>query len=270
MRDMIGYVNRKKKKTNLSKVWNFILTIILPVLILVAWELAVRNGMLNGNVVPAPSKLLETFLGLVSSGKLQEGLLISFKRVLIGFVIASILGILIGFFMGLFASVNRALSSLVNILRPIPTVALVPIFIIAMGIGEAANIAIIIVGALWSVLLNTTAGVMSVDRKLMELAYVYRIKKVKAVFSIILPSALFNIFTGLRLGIGGAWMSVVAAEMIGATSGIGYMITFAKSLAQAANMYVLVLVIGIIGFIIDRILLFFQNMVQKKFCGITA
>ena len=82
-----------------------------------------------------------------------------------------------------------------------------------------------------------------------------------------MPSALYNIFTGLRLGIGGAWMSVVAAEMIGATSGIGYMIMFAKSLAQAANMYVLVLVIGIIGFIIDRILLVFQKKVRKKFCG---
>lgn len=270
MNDMIGYANKKKEKTKLNIIWNFLLTIFLPVLILLTWELAVRSGNLNGNVVPAPSKLWETFVNLVSSGKLQEGLLISFKRVIIGFLIASILGILIGFFMGLFASVNRALASLVNLLRPIPTVALVPIFIIVMGIGEGANIAIIIVGALWPILLNTTAGVMSVDRKLMELAYVYRISKVKAVFKIILPSALFSIFTGLRLGIGGAWMSVVAAEMIGATSGIGYMITFAKSLAQAANMYVLVLVIGIIGFFIDRILLLFQNMVQKKFCGITA
>lgn len=267
---MIGYANKTKKQTKLGKVWNVILTVLLPILILVAWELAVKAGKLNGNVVPPPSKLAKTFVDLVSSGKLQAGLLVSFKRVLIGFLIAAVFGILIGFVMGLFASVNRALASLVNILRPVPTVALVPIFIIVMGIGEGANISIIVVGALWSILLNTTAGVMSVDRKLMELAYVYRISKVKAMFKIILPSALYSIFTGLRLGIGGAWMSVVAAEMIGATSGIGYMIMFAKSLAQAANMYVLVLVIGVIGFLIDRILLFFQNLVQKKFCGING
>ena len=124
------------------------------------------------------------------------------------------------------------------------------------------------IGAVWSILLNTTAGVLSVDRKLMELAYVYRLRKRDIIFRIVLPSAMYSIITGLRLGIGGAWMSVVAAEMIGATSGIGYMIMFAKSLAQAANMYVLVIVIGIIGFIIDRILLFFQNQVRKKFCGI--
>lgn len=265
---MIGYANKTKKKTKLTKLWNVILSLLLPVLILVAWEMAVNAGKLNGNVVPAPTTLWKTFVELVSSGKLQQGLLVSFQRVLIGFLIAAVLGVVIGFFMGLFASVNRALASLVNILRPIPTVALVPIFIIVMGVGEAANISIILIGALWAVLLNTIAGVMSVDRKLMELAYVYRISKVKAVFKIILPSALYNIFTGLRLGIGGAWMSVVAAEMIGATSGIGYMIMFAKALSQAANMYVLVLVIGIIGFLIDRILLFFQNKVQKKFCGI--
>jgi sulfonate transport system permease protein len=167
--------------------------------------------------------------------------------------------------MGIFRPFNQALSSLVNILRPIPTIALVPIFIIVLGLGEPANIAIIVVGAVWPILLNTSTGVRSVDRKLMELAYVYRIGKRKTLFRIILPSALTSIITGLRIGIGGAWMSVVAAEMIGASSGIGYMIMFAKSLAQAANMYVLVLVIGVIGFLIDRILLTFQKAVMKKF-----
>ena len=169
--------------------------------------------------------------------------------------------------MGLFTPVNKMLSSLVNILRPIPVIALIPIFIIILGIGEPANISIIIIGALWPVLLNTLAGVLSVDRKLLEVAYVYRISRRKIIFRIVLPSALYHILTGLRLGIGGAWVSVVAAEMIGATSGIGYMIMFAKSLAQAANMYVLVLVIGVIGFLIDRVLLIFQNHISKRFAG---
>ena len=264
---MIGYVKAVQTESRIEPIKKLFLTILLPVLILVLWEISVARGAINGNVVPAPSKLWTTFLSLLLSGKLVEGLLISLRRVLIGFLVAAVFGVVIGFLMGLFASFNRAMSSLVNILRPIPTIALTPIFIIVMGVGEATNVSIIIIGALWSILLNTTAGVMSVDRKLMELAYVYRVRKRDIIFRIILPSALYNIFTGLRLGIGGAWMSVVAAEMIGATSGIGYMIMFAKSLAQAANMYVLVLVIGIIGFIIDRILLVFQKKVRKKFCG---
>ena len=263
---MIGYV-KDQKKSKLDPLKKFLLTILLPVFILIMWEWSVAHGTLNGNVVPPPTTLLKTLLGLIESGKLQEGLSISFGRVIAGFLIASIFGVLIGFLMGLFSSFNRAMASLINVLRPIPTIALTPIFIIVLGVGEATNVSIIIIGAIWSILLNTTAGVMNVDRKLMELAYVYRLRKRDVVFRIILPSALYNIITGLRLGIGGAWMSVVSAEMIGASSGIGYMIMFARSLAQAANMYVLVLVNGLIGFIIDRILLVFQKQVRKKFCG---
>lgn len=265
---MIGYVKEKETNTKTERLKNFILAIILPVLLLLLWEWNVSKGVLNGNVVPAPTTLWNTFLGLVTSGKLLEGFAVSFKRVLIGFLIASFLGIGIGFLMGLFLPFQKAMSSLVNILRPIPTIALVPIFIIVLGVGEATNISIIMIGAVWSILLNTTAGVMSVDRKLMELAYVYRLPKRDIIFRIVLPSAMYSIITGLRLGIASAWMSVVAAEMIGATSGIGYMIMFAKSLAQAANMYVLVIVIGVIGFLIDKILQFFQNQVRRKFCGI--
>lgn len=266
---MIGYVKHAKKKTPQQTVKNLFLSVVLPVAILILWEIGVRQGRINGNVIPAPTTLWKTFLSLLTSGKLQQGLVISFERVIEGFLIAGVIGIFFGFLMGLFASFNRIMASIVNILRPIPTIALIPIFIIVLGIGEPANISIIVVGAIWPILLNTTAGVMSVDRKLMELAYVYRIGKRKVLFQIILPSALYSIITGLRLGIGGAWMSVVAAEMIGATSGIGYLIMFAKSLAQAANMYVLVLVIGIVGFLIDRILLVLQNKVSKKFCGST-
>ena len=267
---MIGFNRKTKNKTPFGVIINLILTVIVPVTILVLWEMAVRQGLVNKNLVPPPTKLWQTFLYLITSGKLLAGLAISFKRVFAGFFIASAAGILLGFFMGLFKPINRAMSSLVNILRPIPTIALIPIFIIVLGIGESANISIIVIGALWSILLNTTAGVLSVDRKLMELAYVYRIGQSKVVFQIILPSALYSIITGLRLGIGGAWMSVVAAEMIGATSGIGYMIMFAKSLAQAANMYVLVLVIGIIGLMIDRILLLCQNSIRKRFLATEA
>lgn len=263
---MIGYHVNEEKKSFISTGKNIFYAVFLPVLLLILWEWAADTGRINGNVIP-PSRLAETFVQLVTSGKLAQGLLISFQRVLIGFLIASVVGIVLGFLMGLFTPVNKMLSSLVNILRPIPVIALIPIFIIILGIGEPANISIIIIGALWPVLLNTLAGVLSVDRKLLEVAYVYRISRRKIIFRIVLPSALYHILTGLRLGIGGAWVSVVAAEMIGATSGIGYMIMFAKSLAQAANMYVLVLVIGVIGFLIDRVLLIFQNHISKRFAG---
>lgn len=257
--------SRLNNKGHFHLLTDFLLSVILPVLILILWEWGVRCGKINGNVIPPPTKLLSTFSQLVASGKLIQGLMISFRRVLEGFAIASVVGISVGFFMGLFAAVNRMLSSIINILRPIPVIALIPIFIIILGVGEAANLSIIIIGAVWPILLNTVAGVLSVDQKLVEVAYVYGLSRKKIIFQILLPSALNHILTGLRLGIGGAWVSVVAAEMIGATSGIGYMIMFAKSLAQAANMYVLVLVIGVIGFLVDRILLLVQERVSRRF-----
>ncbi|MBR1392463.1 MAG: ABC transporter permease [Ruminococcus sp.] len=258
-------MNNTESRGAAVRIKNFILALILPAALLFLWERGVKNGSINGNVIPAPSKLLDTFIKLVKNGKLAEGLTISFQRVIEGFLIAAVIGIVLGFLMGLFASFNRLLSSVVNILRPIPVVALIPIIIIILGVGEPANVSIIVIGALWPILLNTTAGVMSTDKKLLELAYVYRLSKPKQYFQIVLPSALYSILTGLRLGVSGAWMSVVAAEMIGATSGIGYLIMFSKSLAQAANMYVLVLVVGIIGYLIDKILLILQNKISGRF-----
>ena len=258
-------MNEVSKNTTATKVKNIFLALLLPVLILALWEIGVRSGNINGNVIPAPTKLVQTFISLIESGKLQEGLLISFQRVIIGFVIAAVIGVVVGFFMGIFATFNRLLASLVNILRPIPVVALIPILIIILGVGESANVSIIVIGALWPILLNTTAGVANTDKKLLELAHVYSISKPKQYLQIVVPSALHSILTGLRLGVSGAWMSVVAAEMIGATSGIGYLIMFAKSLAQAANMYVLVLVVGLIGFAIDKVLTLLQNIISRRF-----
>ena len=258
-------MNRSESRGAAARIKNLLLALILPAALLLLWERGVRSGSINGNVIPAPSELLDTFIKLLKNGKLAEGLSVSFQRVIEGFLIAAAIGIVLGFLMGLFAGFNRLLSSVVNILRPIPVVALIPILIIILGVGEPANVSIIVIGALWPILLNTTAGVMSTDKKLLELAYVYRLSKPKQYFQIVLPSALYSILTGLRLGVSGAWMSVVAAEMIGATSGIGYLIMFSKSLAQAANMYVLVLVVGIIGYLIDKILLILQNKISGRF-----
>ncbi|MEE1248440.1 MAG: ABC transporter permease [Lachnospiraceae bacterium] len=265
---MIGYVKYKKENTLIHKIKNVVVALIVPISVLVFWEWIVKAGFVKATLLPPPTRLWENFISLVSSGDLQNGLIISFGRVITGFMIGSLAAVILGFLMGLFSTMNQALSIIVNVLRPIPTIALIPIFIIIFGIGEKSNIAVIIVGAFWSVLLNTISGIQSVDAKLLELAYVYRINSARTVFRIILPSAVMSILTGLRLGLGAAWMSVVAAEMIGASSGIGYMIMFSRELAQTANMYVEVLIIGFVGLAIDRILLVIQNKLNKKFKGI--
>jgi sulfonate transport system permease protein len=265
---VIGYQKNKQKDTFPVKILNLGIVIVVPVLVLLFWQWVVSAGYVRESLLPSPVKLWNTFCKLISSKNLQKGLLVSFKRVLTGFFIGSLAGAVLGFLMGLFKTVNRALSTFVNLLRPIPTIALIPIFIVLFGLGEVSNVAVIVVGAFWPTLLNTISGIQSVDGKLLELAFVYRVKSPKIVFRIILPSALPSILTGLRLGLGSAWMSVVAAEMIGASSGIGYMIMYARELAQTANMYVEVLVIGVVGFLIDRVLLWIQNRLNGKMKGI--
>jgi sulfonate transport system permease protein len=267
---MIGY-SKKKKENNIKKrLINTIIALIVPICVIIFWELIVKAGVVRATLVPPPSKLWKTFVSLIDAGKLQDALIISFERVLTGFVIGTVAGAIIGFLMGLFEPFNKALSVIVSILRPIPTIALIPIFIIVFGIGETSNISIIVVGAFWPVLLNTISGIQSVDNKLLELAYVYRIGSLKTIFKIILPSAVTSMITGIRLALGTAWMSVVAAEMIGASSGIGYMIMYARELAQTANMYVCVLIIGLVGLALDKILLFIQKKTTNKFKGIAG
>ena len=248
---MIGYQKNKKKPGKISYIKDIGIMIIIPLLFLVLWELAVKNGTLKATLTPPPSVLWKSFCNLIEAGKLQKGLVDSLRRVFIGYAIGTILGVSLGFLMGIFRYLNKALTIFINILRPIPTIAIIPIFIIIFGIGESTIIAVIIVGAFWPSLLNSFAGVQNTDNKLIELAYTYRIPGSKTLFKIIFPSALTSIITGMRLGLGTAWMSVVAAEMLGSSSGIGYMIMVSRDMAQTQNMYVEVLIIGLIGLLFD-------------------
>jgi sulfonate transport system permease protein len=212
--------------------------------------------------------VVQTFQEIIANGRLGMNLRISFARVIVGFLIGASSGMVIGFFMGLFKKVNQLLTLFVSILRPIPTIALIPVFILILGIGETSKYAIIAIGSFWSVLLNTINGVESVDPKLLEVGYAYRIPRISQVFRIVLPSALPSILTGLRIGISSAWVSVIAAEMLAASRGIGYMITYARENSQVATMYAGVITIGIVGLVIDRILIFIQKFYLRRSRGI--
>ena len=265
---MVGFHKEGTVETGpLVKVRNFLVAIALPVILIALWQYASTNGIVRPTLFPAPTTLAGTFVDLVSSGILLESLAVSFRRVITGFLIGTLAGLVVGFVVGLFPLADRALSVFTSVLRPIPVIALIPVFIVIFGIGETTNVAVITVGSFWSTMLNTTSGIRECDDKLLELAYAYRISSVRTVFQIILPAAVASIITGVRLGLGMAWMGVVAAEMIGASSGVGYMIMYARELAQTDRLYVYVLLIGVIGLVLDRILLVVQNKLTRKFKG---
>ena len=243
-----------KRKFKWSNLVDEILMFGVPIIIILIWEISSRLGILNASILPAPSTIWDTLVSMIVSGEIFIHLETSLLRVIKGYALGSFLGITLGTLMGLIKKLDRALTFIVGIFRPIPVIAWVPILILWLGIDEASKVTVITIGSFWPILLNTIHGIKNTDKKYLELAYTLEKSKRVILFKIILPSALPSIFTGLRIGIGNAWMSVVGAELIAAASGIGYLISYARELSQPDVMLVGVCSIGIIGLLIDLII----------------
>lgn len=263
---MVIQRNRVESK-NEKLIHRIILPIGIPAVFLLIWQWAVTQGYVNKVILPAPTTLWTIFISVLKSGKLWINLEVSFVRVFVGLFIGGIIGLIAGFLLGLIKSLNSAFSLLFSILRPIPTIAIVPIFILMFGIEEKSKYAVIAVAAFWPMLVNTLTGIVNVDDKLLELSYAYRIKNSKTVFKLVLPAAVPLILTGIRLAVSSAWMSVIAAEMISSSRGIGYLITISKEMARVGDMYVYVLSIGLVGFVVDKFLLWLEKLYLKKTRG---
>lgn len=248
-----------KNKSN--QIVNNMIMIGVPILLILIWEIAGKIGWMNQSIMPVPTKIGETIRNLMIKGTLQKNLMISFKRVVIGFVYGTVAGIILGILMGQFEKVNKAFTVIVGVLRPIPMIGWTPLFILWMGLGETSKIAIIAVSSFWSVLVNTIDGIKGVDNKYLEVASLFEKNKLSNIKNIILPSISPSIFTGIRLGFGNAWRGVVAAEMIASTAGIGYMVSSAREMAQPAVLLVGLLTIGLVCLFIDTVILWIQKKI---------
>ncbi len=250
-----------KKRLQFSSVSDKIVFVAVPVLILIFWQILGNAGFLNAIIIPTPKKIVNAFVELISSGKFSNDFKASFSRVILGFLWGTFAGIIMGILTGLFSKVNSGTAFIFGILRPIPMIGLVPLMILWFGIGETSKVIVIAIGTFWSVLINTQAGIEQTDKKLIEVAAMLEKNKFAILRQIVFPSALPSVFTGIRLGLGNAWKSVVAAEMLAATKGIGHMIEYARELAQPSKMFVGILTIGIVGFLLDKFLLILQKKI---------
>lgn len=252
----------KKKKPKLSTK-NIFISLLAPLLLIAIWQLSSTMGWISKSILPSFTYVVEEAIALIDSGKLQAHIAISISRVAKGFLLGATLGIVLGTIMGFSKFFNRFFGSLVGILRPVPMIAWIPLLILWLGIGEETKVSLITVGTFWSVLLNTIHGIQSVDPKLLEVAKILKKDRLTVIFKVVLPSALPAVFTGVRLGMGTAWSCVVAAEMIAASKGIGFMITYAREVSKPADVLVGVFVIGVIGLLIDTVILNIQKHVLK-------
>ncbi len=241
---------RKTGKGDTRYLW-YALSWVLLVAFLFLWQYAAQHRWVNPTIVSMPTKIWDRFVTMVSNGSLFNHIGASLGRVLQGFLYGGAAGLLLGLLMGLSPRFEAVSNLFVSLLRPIPPIAWIPILILAMGIGEGSKVAVISIGSFWPMLLDTINGVRSVDRQLLELGDVLEKDRKTKIFRLVLPSAIPSIFTGARQAISRAWSCVVTAEMIAASSGVGFLIQYGRELSQPPLMFVGVTVIGLIGLAID-------------------
>jgi sulfonate transport system permease protein len=244
-------MNRDKTTKGIG---NILLYFALPVILLLIWEGFALAGKLKPYTMPEPMAIVNVTIEYIKNGKLLNNIGVSFVRVIEGFLLALVAAFIIGINVSVFPKFDRFTDLVIQILRPIPPIAWIPLAILWFGIGQSSKIFIIFLGAFFPIFLNTVDGVKSIDAKYFELAEVYEIPKIKLIHKIIIPGALPSIMTGIRLGLGNAWVCVVAAEMIGATSGVGFMLSDGRSLSRPDIVILGMLIVGIVGKLMDDLL----------------
>jgi sulfonate transport system permease protein len=228
--------------------------LLLPVGAAVLWEAAVRLGLANGRLVPPPSVIFHTFVELARAGELQRHVLVTSGRVAAGFGIGVAAGTLLGAIAGYSALTRRLLDPTLQALRAIPSIAWVPLFVLWFGIFEGSKITLIAVGVFFPVYLGVMGAIMSVDRKLVEVGRVFRLSDAAMVWRILLPAVLPSYVIALRSGLGLGWMFVVAAELLGASEGLGYLLIDGQQLGKPAEIVAAIVAFAIIGKVSDWII----------------
>jgi sulfonate transport system permease protein len=231
-----------------------VLGLIIPVGLAVAWEFIVRAGLASGRLVPPPSVIFDTFADLAKTGELQRHAFATTARVAAGFAFGVVTGTVAGAVTGYSALVRRLLDPTFQALRAIPSIAWVPLFVLWFGIFEASKVTLISVGVFFPVYLGVMGAIRSVDRKLVEVGRAFRLSPLGMVRRILLPAVLPAYVISLRTGLGLGWMFVVAAELLGASEGLGFLLIDGQQLGKPAQIVAAIVAFAIIGKISDWII----------------
>lgn len=215
------------------------------------WQILTMTGIWNTYILPTPLHVLFVAKEMFLDGSLFVDLLISVKRVCIGFSISFLLASFFAMVFHLFPQLNDYFNGVIQFMKNVPPLSLVPLLILWLGIGEVTKIAMIVLASFFPLFLNIQKGFMIVDPQLLEVGEVFGYSKSQRFFKITIPSALKDIFIGIRVALGYSWRSIIAAEMIAASSGLGYMINFARQMSRTDRVIVGIFVIGMVGWFTD-------------------
>jgi NitT/TauT family transport system permease protein len=219
-----------------------------PLALLLTWEAAAQFGFIDIRFFPAPSAIMVVLVRMLMSGELIEHILISMQRIALGFLLGGIPAIIIGITMGISRPVRALVDPLIVATYPIPKSAILPFILLIFGLGEMSKVVMVALGVFFPIAINATAGVLQISPTYLDVGKSFKASRWDTFRTIALPGALPFIMTGIKLGAGLALILIAVAEMVGAKSGIGYMIWSAWETFAVAKMYVGLFVIALIGF----------------------
>ncbi|OQQ31733.1 ABC transporter permease [Prescottella equi] len=208
--------------------WTPVLRLISPLVLLVLWQVLSSAGIVSDKTLASPAQVVAAAAELWFDGSLQDALVVSLQRVLLGAVLGILVAVLLGVLAGFSRIVELAIDPPIQMLRTVPFLGLIPLFIIWFGIGEQPKVFLVALGVLFPLYLNLFAGIRSIDGKLIEAAETLGLNKFQLALHVVLPGALPQALTGLRMSLGVAWLALIVAEQINADAGLGYLINNAR------------------------------------------
>ena len=235
---------------------------------LVIWQLVVQFKLVNVRNLPAPSKVVETILYKISNknpdgNTLGTNILASLQVALSGFILALVIGIPLGLFMGWFTPVDKFVRPVFELLRPVPPIAWIPVVVVFVGIDLKAKATIIFLSVFVPCVINSYTGIKLTKRTLINVAKTFGAGNFETFIKVGIPSAMPMVFTGVRTALGGAWSTLVAAEMLAAKAGLGYMLQVGRNVARADVVVVGMVTISVLGALMALVLGIIEKRVLK-------
>lgn len=264
--DSINQLEKPKSESYFVKVKRFVFNLrrLLSILaFLLIWEIISRTGIIDSNFLPPFSVVIKTFFNMLVSGELVTNIAVSMKRSLLGFGLGIVIAIPLGLIIGSFKKIEFYIDPLLQLFRQTSTLALLPVFMLFFGIGETSKVAIVFWGVWSAILLNTINGVRNVEPILIKSARSMGASQFTIFKKVILPSAFPSIITGIRLSATSAILVLIAAEMMGASSGLGYLLYDTQIKYQIPKMYASIVTMSLIGIIVNYIIVAFEKKMTK-------
>ncbi len=231
-----------------------LISILTPIVLLGLWEIGARLGLIDTRFFSSPTLIARQFVVLSRSGEIWLNIGVSLRRLGIGFLAGGIPAIVLGIAMGLSRSVRAAIDPLIAATYPLPKSAIFPLILLIFGLGESSKIVMVALGVFYPLIINTMSGVMQIERIYLDVGKNFGASRRQMFYTVALPGALPSIFAGIKLGVGMGLVLIAISEMIGADSGLGYMIWNAWQTLSVETMYVGLVVIAFIGYVLTLFL----------------